>query len=187
MICPHCGHDGDRVVDSRAAQGGRAVRRRRQCDDCNKRFTTYEYVQAEPLIVVKRSGTREPFDRGKLLRSLMLACKKRPISEEQVNALVDQIEAAVQERYGSEIPSTAIGDAALRELLELDRVAYVRFASVYRNFTDRAEFFAELNKLAHSEGRRAAKKSGATLFPTLEDAAAASARKPIPPTSAPRD
>ena len=173
MICPHCGHDGDRVIDSRSAQSGRAVRRRRQCEGCNKRFTTYEYVQAEPLLVVKRNGTREPFDRGKLYRSLTIACKKRPISEDQIHALVEELEASLQEQHGNEIPSSAIGEAALRALLDLDEVAYVRFASVYRNFTDRAEFFAEVNKLAHSEGRRAARKLGDSLFPPVDERASA--------------
>ena len=148
MRCPFCASEEDKVVDSRAAQDGRSVRRRRECLACGKRYTTYEYVEKVSLTVVKNDGKREDFDRQKLFKGIALACNKRPISEEQINNLVTQIEEELQNSSrGTEVTSKKIGERVMDRLKSLDEVAYVRFASVYRKFKDKNEFLDELKGL----------------------------------------
>ncbi|PKK84522.1 MAG: transcriptional regulator NrdR [candidate division Zixibacteria bacterium HGW-Zixibacteria-1] len=147
MKCPFCGHEEDKVVDSRSAQDGRAVRRRRECLKCKERFTTYEYIENVTLTVLKSDGRREPFDHEKLHRGIKLACNKRPVSVKKIEAIVDEIEARLQERSKSEVTSKYIGELVMEKLREIDDIAYVRFASVYRKFQDKTEFFEELKKL----------------------------------------
>ena len=147
MKCPFCGHEEDKVVDSRASSDGASIRRRRECLKCNQRFTTYEHVEQHELMVIKKDGRREPFDRKKLLAGLMKACEKRPVSMEQVEALVDELERELSKEYEREVDSSAIGERVMRKLHTLDPVAYVRFASVYREFKDVAQFMHELKDL----------------------------------------
>ena len=147
MRCPFCGQDKDRVVDSRSSQDGRSVRRRRECEMCKKRFTTYEYVEDVSLTIIKNDGRREPFDRQKLQRGIELACKKRPVSSEQITAMVDEIQEKFQNLSKPEITSKELGEEVMRELKDLDEVAYVRFASVYHKFKDVSEFMDELKGL----------------------------------------
>ena len=148
MKCPFCDSEDDKVDDSRAAQDGRSVRRRRECLACSKRYTTYEYVEKVSLTVVKNDGKREDFDRQKLFKGIALACNKRPISEEQINDLVTQIEEELQNSSrGTEVTSKKIGELVMDRLKSLDEVAYVRFASVYRKFKDKNEFLEELKGL----------------------------------------
>ena len=147
MKCPFCGHGADKVVDSRSSKEGQAVRRRRECLKCEKRFTTYEYVETVPLAIIKNDQRREPYERDKLLRGIMAACKKRPISREQIDAIVDRIEDQVQKLSKTEIPSSEIGKLVMDELYKLDDVAYVRFASVYRKFKDKGEFVTQVKEL----------------------------------------
>ena len=147
MKCPFCGCAEDKVIDSRTAQDGRSVRRRRECLSCNKRFTTYEYIESVSLTVVKNDGRREPFDRQKLVHGIELACNKRPISSKRIFALVDEIEEHLQNLSKKEIESKEIGQIVMSKLKELDEVAYVRFASVYRKFKDKGEFMQELKNL----------------------------------------
>jgi transcriptional repressor NrdR len=147
MKCPHCGHEEDKVVDSRPSQDGRAIRRRRECLGCNERFTTYEYVEQSTLTVIKSDNRREPFDRSKLLQGLKLACNKRPVSAKQVENLADQVEGEINNRSKSEILSHDIGEIVMSRLRDVDEIAYVRFASVYRKFKDKEEFLEEMKKL----------------------------------------
>ncbi len=148
MKCPYCGFDQDKVVDSRSSKEGRAVRRRRECLECNKRFTTYEYIENFPLTVVKSDQRREPYDRQKLMGGLLSACKKRPISMKKIESLVDNIEENIEKLGRTEIDSIEIGKQVMNQLKELDDVAYVRFASVYRKFKDRDEFINEIQELS---------------------------------------
>jgi transcriptional repressor NrdR len=155
MRCPHCGHLEDRVVDSRDAQEGLATRRRRECLGCGRRFTTYERVEDVVPQVVKKDGRREAFDRRKIVEGLLRACQKRPVSREQIDALVSAVERRVQELGEREVASHVLGEAVMERLRELDPVAYVRFASVYRAFADVGEFMSELEGLARAPaGRR---------------------------------
>jgi transcriptional repressor NrdR len=147
MRCPFCGSDNDRVVDSRTSQDGRSVRRRRECESCKKRFTTYEYVEDVSLTIIKNDGRREPFDRQKLQRGIELACNKRPISSKKIGSVVDEIEEKLQNLSKTEITSKEVGGEVMRRLKELDEVAYVRFASVYHKFKDINEFMDELRGL----------------------------------------
>ncbi|MFO7676733.1 MAG: transcriptional regulator NrdR [bacterium] len=147
MKCPYCGVDDDRVLDSRPAQSGAAVRRRRECVPCGRRFTTYEYVERTGLAVIKRDGRHEPFDRQKLLAGLLLALRKRPVGREQVERLVDEVETELAEGCRVEVSSRKLGEIVLRRLRRLDAVAYVRFASVYRQFENADQFVAELTNL----------------------------------------
>lgn len=147
MKCPFCGQEKDRVVDSRPSQDGRSVRRRRECESCGKRFTTYEYIEDVSLIVIKNDGRREPFDRQKLQRGIELACKKRPISAKKIASIVEEIEEELQNISKTEITSKEIGETVMRKLKDLDEVAYVRFASVYHKFKDINEFMNELKNL----------------------------------------
>jgi transcriptional repressor NrdR len=147
MLCPFCKNEETRVVDSRVAKDSAAVRRRRACDRCERRFTTYERVEELLPAVVKRDSRREPFDREKIRRGIKLAFKKRNMSEEGVDALVDGIERQFQDHPEREVPSAAIGEAVMESLRKVDEVAYVRFASVYRQFRDVNEFMAELTRI----------------------------------------
>jgi transcriptional repressor NrdR len=148
MRCPYCGHLEDRVVDSREAADGQATRRRRECMGCTRRFTTYERIEEIMPSVVKKDGRREPFDRKKILEGLTRACQKRPVSAAQVEALVSAVERQIQELGEKEIQSRVVGEAVMRRLRELDQVAFVRFASVYRAFEDVGDFMSELEGLA---------------------------------------
>ena len=147
MKCPICSTPDSKVVDSRPASDGDVIRRRRECKRCGKRFTTYETVESLPLIVVKKDHTRETFDRNKLLKSIIRACDKRQVTLEQMDAVVSEIETTMQNSLQNEIPSAAIGEMVMEKLKSLDEVAYVRFASVYRQFKDIGAFMEELNKL----------------------------------------
>ncbi len=151
MRCPFCGYTEDRVIDSRLSQDGSVTRRRRECLMCSKRFTTYERVEEMLPMVVKKDGTREPFDRTKILAGIKKACEKRPVSMEAMEEAIDQIEARFIESGEKEIPSSAIGEAVMEALRRLDEVAYVRFASVYREFRDINEFMKELKDLLHTK------------------------------------
>jgi len=145
--CPFCGHPEDRVVDSRELAEGAQVRRRRECISCGRRFTTYERVEEVPALVVKRDGRREPYDRSKVLSGLLRACEKRPVTMRQVEEAADAVEAAVNRKDEREIRSEEIGQILMKRLRELDQVAYVRFASVYRRFEDIEQFSFELKRL----------------------------------------
>ncbi len=140
MRCPHCNATDNRVVDTRTSRGGRAVRRRRECLECTSRFTTYEYVEARPVQVFKRGGASEEFDREKLIRAIRTACAKRPVSLSRVEAIAEEIEDLLAKEGVVEVPSGRIGELVMERLKPLDRVAYVRFASVYRDFQDEDEF-----------------------------------------------
>jgi transcriptional repressor NrdR len=150
MKCPFCGNEEDKVIDSRTSQEGRSVRRRRECEKCGKRFTTYEYVENVSLTVVKNDGRREDFDRQKLQRGIELACNKRPISLKKITSLVDETEEELQGLSKKEVTSKEIGELVMKKLKDLDEVAYVRFASVYHKFKDINEFLAELQGLLGS-------------------------------------
>jgi transcriptional repressor NrdR len=145
--CPYCGHLGDKVVDSRESKEGEVIRRRRECLECARRFTSYERIDEIPYMVVKKDGRRERFDRQKLVGGLLKACEKRPVRVSALEAVADRIEAELQERPDREMTTTDIGSLVMHELKRLDKVAFVRFASVYRNFRDLDEFTHELNEL----------------------------------------
>ena len=151
MKCPFCGHPEDKVIDSRAAEKGDVIRRRRECESCTRRFTTYERVEDVLPTVVKKDGRREPFDRQKLVRGLRIACNKRPVSIERIEQAADAIEREAQESERREITASELGDRVMNHLRELDEVAYVRFASVYRSFRDIDQFLTELGKLVKSK------------------------------------
>jgi transcriptional repressor NrdR len=151
MICPHCGSDNDRVIDSRACDDAKSIRRRRFCNNCRKRFTTYERVEQYPIRVVKKDGAREPFQREKIERGVERACWKRPVSSDRIRELALQVEADMQSDVESEVPSTEIGRRVMQRLADLDQVAYVRFASVYREFKDVEDFVAELAPLRSTQ------------------------------------
>ncbi len=155
MRCPYCHEIEDRVVDSRTSREGRAVRRRRECLSCGRRFTTYEYVEERPLQVMKQDGASEPYDRRKLLRSIRLPCAKRPISVSEIEEMVDEIEDELSRLAQDEIESGVIGEMVMERLKRRDHVAYVRFASVYRNFQDIDEFVEELRELSARRTRTA--------------------------------
>jgi len=152
MKCPYCKEDRDRVVDSRSASDGFVIRRRRECTACNRRYTTYERIEESPLRVVKKDGTRVPFDRSKIRSGLEKACEKRRISTEQLESIVHLIEREIHERYEKEVASSVIGEMVMNELRLLDQVAYVRFASVYREFKDVNQFVEELRPLLEKTG-----------------------------------
>jgi transcriptional repressor NrdR len=158
MICPACGVGETRVLESRVSDAGEAIRRRRECLDCHARFTTFERLEQSALWVVKRDGSRQPFERSKLLRGLERACVKRPVALEEIERIVAAVEAGFRSDGLSEVPSEAIGEAALLHLRELDGVAYIRFASVYRSFETPDEFQNELESL-DSEGRTLVRSS----------------------------
>ncbi len=147
MKCPYCGHLGDKVVDSRETKEGEAIRRRRECLSCGKRFTSYERIDEIPYMVVKKDGSRERFERQKLIAGLLKACEKRPVSVTALEGIADRVEAQLQDRSEREIETKEIGEFVMQELRHLDKVAYVRFASVYRHFRDVGEFMTELRDL----------------------------------------
>lgn len=147
MKCPYCDHPKDKVVDSRESGSGEAIRRRRECLGCERRFTSYERIEEIPYFVVKKDGRREAFDRSKLTAGLHRACEKRPVSAKALAGLIDEIERLVQDSPDREVEVSAIGERVMERLKELDKVAYVRFASVYRQFEDPQEFMAELRTL----------------------------------------
>lgn len=151
MKCPYCGYLEDKVVDSRLSQEGSSVRRRRECLKCSRRFTTYEYVEQSPLMVIKKDGGREPFDRKKILAGLLKACEKRPVSMEKIESCVEEIEKKIQNNFEREVKSSQIGEMVMDILHDLDEVAYVRFASVYRQFKDISHFMKELKGLLNQK------------------------------------
>lgn len=155
MKCPFCQNMENKVIDSRLAKDAQVIRRRRECEDCGRRFTTYERVEEILPVVIKSDGRREPFDRGKVIEGIQASCEKRPVSQAVIERLVEEIEKLLQETGEKEIDSTVIGEEVLVRLSEIDDVAYIRYASIFRNFADLGEFAAELNALVER------RKSGA--------------------------
>ncbi|MFY9226416.1 MAG: transcriptional regulator NrdR [Blastocatellia bacterium] len=154
MKCPYCNSLFDKVIDSRESQEGEVIRRRRECTDCNRRFTTYERLEQLPYMVIKKDGRREPFDRNKVLSGLLKACEKRPVSPNKLEEITNEIERFVQESKERERPTTKIGELLMRRLKTLDKVAFVRFASVYKDFKDVTEFMNELKSLTQTTARK---------------------------------
>jgi len=153
MKCPYCAADDDKVVDSRSMGDGLSIRRRRECLACGKRFTTYEHVDNIPVMVIKRDERREPYQREKLVEGIRIACRKRPVSEDQIEGIASQIELKVNSEFEKEIDSATLGELVMEQLRRLDQVAYVRFASVYRQFKDVNQFIDELKGLLDMEAR----------------------------------
>ena len=151
MKCPFCGHLGGKVVDSRESKEGEVIRRRRECIDCGRRFTSYERIDEIPYMVIKKDGTRERFERQKLVGGLLKACEKRPVSTAAIERVADKVESALQERPEKEMSTDEVGRMVMDELRRLDKVAYVRFASVYRQFRDIGEFMSELKDLLNAK------------------------------------
>lgn len=151
MKCPYCGHLEDKVVDSRSSAENDSIRRRRECLKCQRRFTTYEHIEEIPLMVVKKNGQRQPFDRNKIMAGLLKACEKRPISAQKIESLLDSIERALLKKHDKEVSSSQIGEFVMKKLHTIDQVAYVRFASVYREFKDISEFMQELKDILKKE------------------------------------
>jgi transcriptional repressor NrdR len=149
--CPYCAHLGDKVVDSRESREGEVIRRRRECLGCGKRFTSYERIDEIPYMVVKKDGTRERFERQKLIAGLLKACEKRPVSVAALEGVADRVESTLQDRAEKEMATAEIGASVMQELKKLDKVAYVRFASVYRHFRDIGEFMTELKDLLNAK------------------------------------
>ncbi|MGN0452600.1 MAG: transcriptional regulator NrdR [Ruminococcus sp.] len=147
MKCPYCGFEESKVIDSRPADDGERIRRRRECLSCSKRFTTHEIIETVPIVVVKRDKSREVFNRNKIMSGILRACEKRNISVEQMEKMVDSIEAQLQSGYDREVTSQHIGELIMEILKETDKVAYIRFASVYKNFEDEDTFLEELSRL----------------------------------------
>ena len=147
MKCPFCGHENTRVIDSRPAEENNSIRRRRVCDECNKRFTTYEKIETIPLIIIKKDNNREPYDREKITAGIVRSCHKRPVSISQINNMVDEIETQIFNIGEKEISTKTIGEIVMSKLKNVDEVAYVRFASVYREFKDVNTFMNELKKM----------------------------------------
>ena len=147
MKCPYCQKDNDRVIDSRASQDGFSIRRRRECNSCQKRYTTYERVEERPMKVVKKDGTRLAFDRNKMKSGIEKACWKRSVRDDQIEAIISQVENDIHEQFESEVESVYIGERIMDRLRQLDQVAYVRFASVYREFKDARDFVEELEPM----------------------------------------
>ncbi|QDH22585.1 transcriptional regulator NrdR [Saccharibacillus brassicae] len=152
MKCPYCDYSGTRVLDSRPANENKSIRRRRECESCGRRFTTFEMVEETPLIVIKKDGSREEFSRDKILRGLIRACEKRPVSVEQLETIVSRVERSLRNTAVAEIESRHIGEQVMQELYPVDEVAYVRFASVYRQFKDINMFMKELKTLLSRDG-----------------------------------
>jgi len=146
MRCPYCGNKKDSVIDSRMSKNASSVRRRRECLKCRHRFTTYEYVERIPLMVIKKDSRREPFDREKLMKGIMVACEKRPVSMKRIESLSDHIEKTLEKKYDREVTSKEIGELVMKGLHDIDEIAYIRFASVYRQFRDVGQFVKELKK-----------------------------------------
>ena len=151
MTCPFCSHENTRVIDSRPAEDNNSIRRRRVCDECGKRFTTYEKIETIPLIIIKKDNNREAYDRAKIEAGVLRACHKRPVSAQQITTLVDEVENEIFNREEREIPSGTIGELVMNKLKDLDAVAYVRFASVYREFKDVNTFMDELKSVLNDK------------------------------------
>ena len=151
MKCPFCSHENTRVIDSRPAEDNNSIRRRRVCDECGKRFTTYEKIETIPLIIIKKDNNREAYDRSKIEAGVLRACHKRPVSAQQITTLVDEVENEIFNREEREIPSGTIGELVMNKLKDLDAVAYVRFASVYREFKDVNTFMEELKSVLNDK------------------------------------
>ena len=151
MKCPFCSHENTRVIDSRPAEDNNSIRRRRVCDECGKRFTTYEKIETIPLIIIKKDNNREAYDRAKIEAGVLRACHKRPVSAQQITTLVDEVENEIFNREEREIPSGTIGELVMNKLKDLDAVAYVRFASVYREFKDLNTFMDELKSVLNDK------------------------------------
>ncbi|MFA5148525.1 MAG: transcriptional regulator NrdR [Candidatus Omnitrophota bacterium] len=158
MKCPFCGTIEDKVIDSRISAEGDTIRRRRECLKCQKRFTTYERLEEHQMMVIKKDGRREPFDRKKLLSGIVKACEKRPVPMDRIEGMVDEVERLIQRNYEKEVSSTTLGEFVMKQLHDLDEVAYVRFASVYRQFKDINHFMKELSGLL-KEGQKPDDKS----------------------------
>ena len=154
MKCPYCGYVESRVIDSRPTDESSRIRRRRECLQCGKRFTTYEIIESLPIVVVKKDKSREPFDRQKLLNGLLRACEKRPVPLERLERAVDDIEAQIQNSLEREVPTTKIGEYVMEQLIHIDDVAYIRFASVYRQFKDIESFHEAIRKLMDEEDKK---------------------------------
>ncbi len=150
MKCPYCECTESKVIDSRPVDDGASIRRRRECLKCEKRFTTYEQIESVPLVIIKKDGKREVYNRQKLINGILRACEKTPVSYSQVESLVSELETVLNSRMDKEIPSTEIGELVMEKLKKLNDIAYVRFASVYREFKDVSTFLDELNRLLHS-------------------------------------
>lgn len=151
MKCPYCGYEDDRVIDSRPTEEGTAVRRRRECSKCQRRYTTYEKVESVPLMVIKKDKTRQPFNREKIINGLLRACEKRPVSIDEIEKLVNEVESQLYNSLQREVTTKDIGEMVMMKLKNLDEVAYVRFASVYRQFKDINTFMDELRKLLNEK------------------------------------
>jgi len=147
MKCPYCSTHSHRVVDKRESQGANSIRRRRECLECGKRFTTYERIEISNIMVVKKDGARQPFDREKILKGIIKATEKRPVSADEIDSMVDSVETAVRRKYDKEVASRSIGNLIINELKKTDKVAYIRFASVYKDFRDVESFEKEIKKL----------------------------------------
>jgi transcriptional repressor NrdR len=159
MKCPFCAHVDDKVVDSRSSNEDKSIRRRRECLKCKRRFTTYEYIEEVPLMVIKKDSRHEPFDRNKIISGILKACEKRPVSMDKVEAVVDQIQKELQKSFDKEVRAKDVGELVMDHLYKLDEVAYVRFASVYRQFKDINQFMKELKYLLE-EGKGEGKSEG---------------------------
>ena len=151
MLCPHCHQNSSRVIDSRPTDEGRVIRRRRECENCRFQFTTFERVEQTPLLVIKKNGTREEFSRDKLLRGLIRAAEKRPVTMEQMTEVVDEVENKIRSLGENEVSSQAVGEYVMRLLPDIDQIAYIRFASVYREFKDMNVFMSELQEMMNKE------------------------------------
>ncbi len=158
MKCMYCGCEDSKVIDSRSTDDGRSIRRRRECINCGKRFTTFETIETVPFLVIKRDGTRQIYDRSKIKNGVLRSCEKRPISMAQIDKLVDNVEKMLYNSLEEEITSQKIGDLVMEQLKELDDVAYIRFAAVYRQFKDSATFFEEMSKIFNSGGKEKKKR-----------------------------
>ncbi len=155
MRCMYCGCEDSKVIDSRSTDDGKSIRRRRECTSCGRRFTTFETIETVPFLVIKRDGTRQIYDRSKVKNGVLRACEKRPISMSEIDSLVDRVEMCLYNSLDEEITSQKIGDLVMEQLKELDEVAYIRFAAVYRQFKDSATFFEEMNKIFNTgKGKR---------------------------------
>lgn len=154
MKCPACGYNETKVIDSRLNTDGTSIRRRRECMKCQHRFTTYEYVEQVPLMVVKRDGRRQPFDRKRIINGLVKACEKRPVSVDKMEEVATQVERQIQKKYDREVESRDIGEMIMEKLAQLDEVAYVRFASVYRQFRDVNQFMSELKVILDKDKKK---------------------------------
>lgn len=147
MKCMYCGCEDSKVIDSRSTDDGKSIRRRRECNECGRRFTTFETIEIVPFLIVKRDGTRQSYDRSKLKNGIMRSCEKRPISMQQIDGIVDDVEKSLYNSLDEEVTSQKIGDMVMERLKEVDEVAYIRFAAVYRQFKDSATFFEEMSKI----------------------------------------